>query len=66
MLLVRLATGYQVAILAPSLILSASLVIAAVALAYLANPIVPIFLIAVLGAPVTAFLLNRYPRDQEN
>jgi hypothetical protein len=37
-----------------------------VALAYLANPIVPIFLIAVLGLPVMAFLLNRSPRDQES
>lgn len=46
-------------------LLSAFFVIASVALAHFANPIVPIFMIAVLGAPVTAFILNRSPRGQE-
>ena len=45
--------------------LSAFFVIASVALAYFANPIVPIFMIAVLGPPVTAFILNRSPRGRE-
>jgi hypothetical protein len=36
--------------------------IVAIALTYLADPIVPIFLLAVLGLPVAAFLLNRSPR----
>ena len=34
----------------------------AIALTYTADPIVPIFLISVLGLPVAAFLLNRSPR----
>ena len=49
-----------------SALLSALLVVASVALAYFANPIVPIFLIAVLGPLVTAFVLNRSPLDQES
>lgn len=49
-----------------SVLLSALLVIASVALAYIANPIVPIFLIAVLGPVVMASMLSRAPLDQES
>jgi hypothetical protein len=45
-------------------LLSALLVIASVALAYVANPFVPIVLICVAG-PLTAFLLNRSSLGQE-
>ena len=47
-------------------LLSAFLVIATMALAYFANPIVPVLLIAILAPPVTAVLMHRSPLDQES
>ena len=42
--------------------IAAVVLLVAVALTYIADPVVPIFLLAVLGLPVVAFLLNRTPR----
>jgi hypothetical protein len=41
---------------------SVAVLIVTIALTYIADPIVPIFLLAVLGLPAAAFLLNRSPR----
>ena len=47
----------------PPQLVAALVLVLAVAAGYLVDSIVPIFIIAVLGLPVAAYLLNRAPSN---